>query len=110
MSDSRPVNVGFIGLSATGWAADTLASALLDPRLKYDFKLVAVSTSSPSSAAASAKKYSADAGHEVKAYSGSSANISSDPGVDLVAVSIKAPLHRGVALPALERGKKLFIE
>ncbi|KAF9044952.1 oxidoreductase [Panaeolus papilionaceus] len=105
-----PINVGFVGLSTSGWASFCLAPALLDPRLEGKYRLVAVSTSSPASAKATAELYSEETGNKVKAYHGSSRRIASDPNVDLVAVSVKAPLHKELALPAIEAGKDLFVE
>ncbi|PPQ73272.1 hypothetical protein CVT24_009927 [Panaeolus cyanescens] len=106
----KPVNVGFVGLSPTGWAAATLAPALLHPNLEGKFKLVAISNSSAASSTAAAEKYGKEAGNRVNAYHGSTAQIASDPDVDLVVVSVKAPMHKELALPVIEQGKDIFIE
>jgi len=107
---STPIKVGFVGLSAQGWAADTLAPALLHPRLKGVYDLVAISTTSEASAQASANKYSEKVGHPIKAYHGDSSKIASDPDIDLVAVSVKAPLHKEVVIPIIEAKKNYFLE
>ncbi|KAF8965736.1 NAD-binding Rossmann fold oxidoreductase [Flammula alnicola] len=107
---SSPINVGFIGLSAKGWASSALAPSLLQPSLQGKYNLVAVSTTSEASAKASAQKYGVQVGHEVKAYHGDSSQIAADPGVDLVIVSVKAPLHKQVVLPVIEAKKPFFVE
>ncbi|KAF9555729.1 NAD-binding Rossmann fold oxidoreductase [Agrocybe pediades] len=109
-SSSSPIKVGFVGLSATGWAATVSGPALLQPSLRDSYDLVAVSTSSEASAKASAEKYGKDVGHPVKAYYGPTSKIASDPDIDLVAVSVKAMYHREAALPVLEAGKNIFLE
>jgi len=105
---SSPIQVGFIGLSKTGWASTALAPSMLQFKDKYALK--AVSTSSPESASASAEKYTNELGYPVKAYHGDASQIANDSGVGLVVVSVKAPLHRALVLPAIEAGKDVFIE
>jgi predicted dehydrogenase len=107
---STPINVGFIGLSATGWASRALGPSLLQPALHDRYTLTAVSTSNEQSANASAKKYTEELGHPVKAYYGDSSKIAADPKVDLVVVSVKAPLHKQVLLPVIAAKKDFFIE
>ncbi|PPQ79179.1 hypothetical protein CVT25_002801 [Psilocybe cyanescens] len=105
------IKVGFVGLSATtGWAATTLAPALIQPNLRENYDLVAVSTTSEASAKASADKYSQDIGHPIAAYFGDASNIVSDPDVDLVAVSVKAPHHKEIVLKVIEAKKDFFVE
>jgi predicted dehydrogenase len=101
-------NVGFIGLSKSGWAATALAPPLLQNSDKYTLK--AISTSTKDSAEATAAKYSELTGQQVKAYYGSTEQISNDPDVNFVAVSVKAPLHKETLTPVLEAGKDFFIE
>jgi predicted dehydrogenase len=102
------INVGFVGLSKSGWASNALAAPLIKTG-KY--KIVAVSTSRAESAAASAEAQSAaGGGHTVKPYHGDTSQIANDPDVQLVAVSVRAPEHQAAALPAIEAGKDLFIE
>jgi predicted dehydrogenase len=99
--------VGFVGLSATGWASVALAPSLL----RIDkFTLTAVSTTSEASAAASAKKYSEEVGHTVKPFYGNTSKIANNPDVDLVVVSVKAPGHKATVMPVIEAGKDLFVE
>ncbi|KAF9483262.1 NAD-binding Rossmann fold oxidoreductase [Pholiota conissans] len=107
---SQPIKVGFIGLSTTGWAASALAPSLLQPSLQGKYNLVAVSTTSEGSAKASAEKYSTQTGHAVTAHHGDSSLISSNPNVELVAVSVKAPMHKQVVLPVIEKKRDFFIE
>jgi predicted dehydrogenase len=104
---SSPIKVGFVGLSSQGWAASGLGLSLSK---SSKFHLVAVSTTSPESARASAEAQSKLVGHKVKAYHGSSKAIANDPEVDFVAVAVKAPYHREVLLPVVEAGKNFFIE
>ncbi|PPQ78258.1 hypothetical protein CVT25_011717 [Psilocybe cyanescens] len=105
------IKVGFVGLSATsGWAATSLAPALLQPSLQNTYDLVAISTTSENSAAASADKYSKELGHPIKPYFGETSKIASDPEIDLVAVSVKAPHHRETVLPVIEAKKDFFLE
>jgi predicted dehydrogenase len=104
---SKPINVGFIGLSVSGWADGILGPTLIK---NPSYKLVALSTTSPTSAEAAAKKYSSLTNSTVKPYHGPSSQIANDPEVDLVAVSVKSPYHKEVAIPVLEAAKGLFIE
>jgi predicted dehydrogenase len=102
------IRVGFVGLSKTGWASTALAPALL--QLADQYRLTALSTSSDESASVTAKKYSDQVGHLVKAYHGDTSQIASDPDVDLVVVAVNAALHRETVLPAIEAGKDVFVE
>ncbi|KZP22058.1 NAD(P)-binding protein [Athelia psychrophila] len=102
-----PIKVGVVGLSSTGWAASALAPGLLNAP---SFSLTAVSTTSAASAEASAKKYSALAGHPVKSFHGDASGIANDKDVDLVAVSVKASAQKAVALAVIAAGKDVFIE
>ncbi|KAF5368867.1 hypothetical protein D9758_002831 [Tetrapyrgos nigripes] len=100
-------NVGFIGLSTSGWAHTALVPPLLENN-KYSLK--AISTSSKESAEATAAEYSKRTRQEVKAYYGSTSQIANDPDVNFVAVSVKAPLHKQALTPVLEAGKDFFLE
>jgi len=104
---TKPIKVGVVGLSSTGWAERALAPGLLKAP---SFSLTAVSTTSKASAEASAEKYSAIVGHPVKPFYGDVSNIARDNDVDLVAISIKAPAHKKAALEAIQAGKDIFIE
>ena len=104
-----PIKLGIIGLSAspTAWASTAHIIPLRNhPSLSSDYKLVALATSSLPSAVASAQKWDLPAS---KAYPSATA-LAADPDVDLVVVSVKLPLHRDVALPALRAGKDVFVE
>lgn len=106
---SKKINVGFVGLSSAGWAANTLAPAITHSSLNtYD--LIALSTTSETSAQASAEKYSKELGHPVKAYFGDTSKIANDPDVNLVVISVKAPQHKQAVLPVIEAKKDFFIE
>jgi len=109
-TDSKPLRVGFVGLSTQGWASNALAPGLLAPSLKDKYTLTAVSTTSEESAKATAKKYTEELGHPVKAFFGDSSKIASDPDVDLVVVSVKTPHHKSALTPVIEAGKPFFIE
>lgn len=110
MSPAVPIKVGFIGLSAAGWASIALGPSLLNPKFSARYKLTAVSTTSAASASASAQEQSEKLGHEVKAYHGESSQIASDPDVDFVIVSVKAPSHKSTVLPVIAAKKDFFLE
>ncbi|KAJ3751441.1 NAD-binding Rossmann fold oxidoreductase [Lentinula detonsa] len=111
-----PIRLGFIGLSTTGWASIALAPPLFEDPIQSRYSLVAVSTSKPETAEASAAKYSELASKArgtsitVKPYHGSAKHIVSDKEVDMIAVSVKVLDHKGAAIQAIEAGKDLFIE
>ncbi|EKM48897.1 uncharacterized protein PHACADRAFT_108008 [Phanerochaete carnosa HHB-10118-sp] len=114
MSPSSPIRLGVIGLSASAGAwANTLIAPLLPPApLASKYKLTALCTRSAESAAAAADKFTKAVGHAVKAYHGQDgyAQIANDPDVDLVVVSIKVSEHRAATIPAIEAGKRVFVE
>ena len=96
-----PIRIGFIGLSATGWAASALAPPLFEEPLSNLYTLTAVSTSRAESAQASSDSYAQKTGKPVAAYHGDTSAIAHDPNVDLVAVSVKAPdSYRAILLQA----------
>ncbi|KAK7032605.1 transcription regulator gal80 [Paramarasmius palmivorus] len=105
-----PIRLGFVGLSATGWASYTLVPPLLEEPLSSKYTLTAVSTTNPTSASACAEKYSKLTSAPVKAYHGSTEQIANDPNVDMVAVSVRTPAHVDAALPVLRAKKSLFVE
>ncbi|KAF5368996.1 hypothetical protein D9758_002840 [Tetrapyrgos nigripes] len=101
------INIGFIGLSKSGWAS----TALAPPLLRNDkYALKAVSTTSKESAEASAANYSKLSGYEVKPYHGRTDQIANDPDVGLVAVAVNVRLHKETLTPVLEAGKDFFVE
>ncbi|KAK7021818.1 transcription regulator gal80 [Paramarasmius palmivorus] len=105
-----PIKLGFVGLSASGWAATTLAQPLFEVPLSSKYTLTAVSTTNPTSANTSAEKYSKLTSGTVKPYHGSIEQIANDPDVDMVAISVRTPAHVDAALPVLQAKKDLFIE
>ncbi|KAF5374065.1 hypothetical protein D9757_010742 [Collybiopsis confluens] len=113
---STPIRLGFIGLSATGWASRDLVPPLLKEPLSSKYSLVALSTTRAESAEASAAKYSELASEAVgkkvaiKPYYGSAEHISADKDVDMVVVSVKLTSHKDAATKVIEAGKDLFLE
>uniref|UniRef100_A0A0W0FNQ8 Dimeric dihydrodiol n=1 Tax=Moniliophthora roreri TaxID=221103 RepID=A0A0W0FNQ8_MONRR len=105
-----PIRLGFVGLSANGWAASTIVPPLLEEPLSSKYTITAVSTTNPTSAAASAEKYGKVLSVPVKGYHGSTESIAKDPNVDMVAISVRTPGHVEAALPVLQAKKDLFIE
>ncbi|KAF5374075.1 hypothetical protein D9757_010731 [Collybiopsis confluens] len=115
-NESTPIRLGFIGLSATGWAANSLVPPLFREPLASKYSLVAVSTTRAESAEASAAKYSVLASEAagkkvvVKPYHGSAEHIAADKDVDVVVVSVKSTAHKETANKVIDAGKDLFIE
>ncbi|KAK0496682.1 NAD-binding Rossmann fold oxidoreductase [Armillaria luteobubalina] len=105
---TEPLRMGFIGLSTKGWASTHLVPPLLAPPLSSHYKILAVSTTNPASAEASAAKYSTP-NITVKAYH-TPESIASDPDLDVIAVAVKTPNHVENATKVIEAGKDLFIE
>ena len=96
----KPIRVGIVGLSSTGWAASAHAPALA--ALPDEFKLTALSTSRESSAKDAGEK------HGVTAYT-DAALLANDPNVSLVAISVKVPDHKQAVWAAIEAGKDIFV-
>ncbi|KAK0196389.1 NAD-binding Rossmann fold oxidoreductase [Armillaria mellea] len=105
---TKPLRLGIIGLSTKGWASTHLVPPLLAPPLSSEYKLLAVSTTNPASAEASAAKYST-VNTNVKAYH-TPESITSDPDLDIIAVSVKTPNHLENATKVIKAEKDLFIE
>lgn len=104
-----PIRLGFVGASAGGsWAAKSHIPYLTSDRAKeLDlYKVTAVQNSSVASAEKSAESFNLG---KVNTYDNSAA-LASDKDVDVVAVSVKVPLHLDALLPALEAGKDVFSE
>ncbi|CAG8952096.1 hypothetical protein HYFRA_00000834 [Hymenoscyphus fraxineus] len=99
-----PIKLGFIGLSAQGWA-----KAAHYPYLKNspDYKIVALQNSSVQSSEAAIKSLGLD--EETKAY-GNSEEIGKDPNVELVVCSVRCHLHAPSIRPALKAGKDVYVE
>lgn len=112
LAGMAPIRIGFIGLSTQGWASQSLAPPLFTPLLAPHYTLTALCTRSAASATATAEKYSALAGHTVKAYYGpqGSADLARDPEVDMVSVSVKVSDHFAAVMQAIEAGKDVFVE
>lgn len=110
MSDpSRRIRFGVIGLSTTGWAAHALIPPLLAAPLSSAYELCAVCTTKQSSAEETAKKYSELTGGSVKAYWDPHA-MCTDPELDMIVISVKAPLQFQNAKLAVDNGKDVFVE
>jgi len=107
---SNPIGLGFVGLSAKGWASTSLAPPLFEAPLNQQYKLVAVSTSRAASAEESAKVHSEKIGYAVKGYHGSTEAIAADPDVQLVVISVKVPDHAAAIKPVLVAKKDVFSE
>ena len=108
-----PIRLGVIGLSANGgWAATDLIPPIFDPLLADKYVLTALCASSEQSAKAAVEKYSPLAGRTIKGYHGKQGHrdIANDPEVDVVVVSVKVPDHYEALMPAIEAGKKIFVE
>ncbi|KIK54822.1 hypothetical protein GYMLUDRAFT_176574 [Collybiopsis luxurians FD-317 M1] len=115
-SESKPIRLGFIGLSTSGWASTALAPPLFQKPLSSRYSVVAVSTTRPESAEASAAKYSelvskaTGTKATIKPYHGSAEHIAADKDVDMVIVSVKVLHHKEVATKVIDAGKDFFIE
>jgi len=109
-ASTKAIGLGFVGLSAKGWASSALAPPLFQAPLNQQYKLVAVSTSRAESAEESAKAHTEKTGHAVKGYHGSTEAIAADPDVQFVAVSVKVPDHAAAIKPVLAAKKDVFSE
>ncbi|MER7396943.1 Gfo/Idh/MocA family oxidoreductase [Streptomyces sp. NPDC000151] len=99
---TAPVRVGIVGLSARGgWAAQAHLPAL--SRLD-GLEVRALSASSAASAREAGEKYG------VPLAFGSTEELVRSDEVDLVAVSVKVPLHREAVLAAVGAGKAVLSE
>ena len=107
---TKSIGLGFVGLSAKGWASRALAPPLFQAPLDQQYKLVAVSTSRASSADESANAHTEKLGYAVKGYHGSTEAIAADPDVQLVVISVKVPDHGAAIRPVLAAKKDVFSE
>ncbi len=97
-----PLRVGIVGANADrGWARDAHLAAL---NALPDFVVAAVSARTQALADEAAVIFGA-----ARAF-GDSLALVCDPGIDLVAVTVKVPEHRAVVLAALEAGKHVYCE
>jgi len=101
-SSSPPIRVGIVGIEPKrSWSARAHVPALAS---SPQFKLQGLATTRAESAAAAAAELGVPrwfAGHEA---------LVSDPEIDLVVVTVKAPSHRQVVIDAIEAGKSVFCE
>jgi predicted dehydrogenase len=96
------IRVGIIGASQhRGWAASAHIPAL---RALPDFEITAVCTTRQESADAVARQFGIPL-----AFADARA-LAQHPDVDVVAVTVKVPEHKGPVLEALEAGKHVFCE
>lgn len=99
---TKPIRVGIVGANAErGWARDAHVPALA---ALPGFELAAVSARSQPLADAARAAFAAG-----RAF-GDSLALVRDPGVDLVAVTVKVPEHREIVLAALAAGKHVYCE
>ena len=99
---STKLRVGIIGANVTyGWAPRAHLPALL---ALPDYELTAVCTAHPETAKASAEKFGARL-----AYSDHTEMLS-HPDIDVVAVSVRVPLHHQLTMDALNAGKHVYTE
>ena len=100
--DRDKIRVGIIGANAHyGWSMRAHLPAL---RVLPEYELTAVCTAHKETAEESAKHYGARlAFHDYKEMVG-------HPDIDLVVVSVKAPLHHCMVKAAIEAGKHVFCE
>lgn len=98
---TRPIGVGIIGANAErSWAKDAHIPAIA---ALAQFRLAAVSTSRPESAAIAAAHYG------VPGFASAEALVAC-PDVDLVVVAVKVPQHRQLVTAALKGGKNVYCE
>lgn len=104
-----PTRIGFVGASAGGsWAQRSHIPYLTSAHAKdlNQYTITAVQNSSVASAEKAADTFKLGT---VGTYD-NPASLASDENVDVVAVSVKVPLHFESLLPALEAGKDVFSE
>jgi predicted dehydrogenase len=99
MSD-RPLRIGLVG-AGPGWARASHVPALASLR---GIALTAVATTRQESALAAAEAFGADLAFD------NAAELAVCPDVDLVVVSVKATMHLGCVMVAIEAGKHVFCE
>ncbi|KAL9128788.1 MAG: hypothetical protein Q9217_002597 [Psora testacea] len=102
------IKLGIIGLSAdpSAWATIAHVEPLKQKPLSEQYKLAAVATSSPETAKAAGLSQALPGS---KTYS-SAEDIANDEDVHMIVVSVKAPLHYQLTMPALKAKKDVFVE
>jgi predicted dehydrogenase len=102
---ANPTRVGIVGATVTtggsGWGANAHVPAL---NMLPDFELKAVCTAHEETATASAAEFGAELAF------GNIDEMVHHPDIDLVAVSVRVPLHHGLVMAALRAGKPVFCE
>lgn len=102
MSKARKLRVGLIGATVTrGWA---MASHIPALQGLPGFELAAIATSRQETADAAAKQYGA------KLAFADYREMARHPDIDIIAVSVKVPLHHDMVMAALEAGKHVYCE
>ena len=99
---TKRLGVGVLGASRVyGWGGRAHVPAI---KALPEFELVAVGTSRPETAATAADQLGARFGyHDYR-------SLIDNPEVDIVVVSVKAPLHHEITVAALNAGKAVFTE
>jgi predicted dehydrogenase len=103
MAGSDRLRVALIGADASGrgWGPAAHMPAI---NAVQGLELVALGTSSPTSAAAAAETYGIPrAYHDVH-------ELAAEPDIDLVAVAVRVPHHHSIVMPLLEAGKHVYCE
>ncbi|MYS22281.1 Predicted dehydrogenase [Streptomyces sp. DvalAA-14] len=95
------IGVGIVGAGTGGWASISHVPVL---QALPDYELRAISTSRAETAAAASEQYGVGAAYA--AYR----DLIAHPGVDLVVVAVKVPLHHEVITAALDAGKMVYSE
>lgn len=101
----EPIRVGIVGATVTpggsGWGANAHVPAL---NVLPEFELKAVCTAHEDTAAASAAKFGAEL-----AFADINEMVN-HPDIDLIAVSVRVPLHHELVMAGLRAGKSVFCE
>jgi len=96
------IRIGIVGANPErGWAKDAHIPAL---KSFDNVRITAVSARNMTIANAAADKFSADQAFD------DSIELTRDPNVDIVAVTVKVPEHREIVLSALDAGKHVYCE
>jgi predicted dehydrogenase len=97
------IRVGIIGANPDrGWAAEAHIPALKS--LPNDFEITALSTTRRETADAAAQRFGVPLAFD------NHDDLVSNPGVDVVAITVKVPHHLELATAALEAGKAVYCE
>ncbi|KAJ9117081.1 hypothetical protein QFC24_006540 [Naganishia onofrii] len=99
-----PIKVGVVGLSVDGWFKNAHLPAL--QALSNSYTLTAAATSRQESADQVAEHY------HIKSFGGSNSaeQLAQDADVNMVVVSVKTPLHKQIAMHAVNAKKAVFVE